>query len=81
MQHRDIERHCHLVGQVTVEVDVRTRGQRGGRIDDPAVRQNHFSGKHFRSDTEPLLQLVVDVSTQQPQPGRAESVPHRQRRR
>ncbi len=48
VQHRDVERHRHFVGQIAVQVDVRVRRQHRGRGDHGAVGANHLSGKHFR---------------------------------
>ena len=43
---------------------MRARGQFRGGVGNRTVRQKHFSGKHFRADTEPLLQLVAHIAAQ-----------------
>ena len=48
VQHRNVERHRHLIAQLPIEVDVRARRQRGGFVDHRTVGQDHLSRKHFR---------------------------------
>ena len=83
VQHRDVERHRHLVGQLAIQVHMRAGGQHRRRVDHRAVGVNHFAGKHFRASLAHRTETATrpaPAAVAQPHPRRAEPVAHRQRR-
>ena len=81
IQHRNVERHRHFIGQIPVQVDMRIGWQHRGRGHHSSVGGDDFAGKHFRRGglAEPVRQLNQHRTAAQPYPRGAEPVARRQR--
>ena len=79
IQHRDLERYRHLVGQVAVQVDARSGRPHGGVVDHRAVGVDDLPGQHLVAGlrTEPGGQLGQHRPAVQPHPRGSQSVAHR----
>nr|ADT63776.1 UP1 [Mycobacterium avium subsp. paratuberculosis] len=83
VQHREVEGHHHLVGQLAIEVHTGPGRQHGGLVDHRPVGGNHFGGKDFGAGrgAEPGGELGQHRTAAQPHPGGSQPVANRQRRR